>query len=268
MSKINFTEIATKYERDSLIQKSVANILIGLIDIGKNDNILDLGCGTGHLTRKLREMTSGKVIGVDASYGMIKEAQQRMDRLDIVFEIKRAEELNYNDTFDVIFCNSSFQWFKNPRPVLDNCYRSLRNNGRMGIQAPAKKIYSPNFIQAIKKVEKDQKTTQPFGFFKKPWVFLETPEEYKSLFEQAGFKVPFSKIDAVKTLHPPEEVFKIFESGAAAGYLNQDFYEAPIDEIYIEHFRQIVKDDFNGQVNNNGMVELIFNRIYLVAIKE
>jgi len=268
MSKINFTKIATKYEKDSLVQKSAAEILLGLLGIGENDDILDLGCGTGHFTRRLREMTSGKVIGVDASEGMIKEAKQRMGRMDIVFEIKRAEELNYNDSFDVIFCNSSFQWFKNPKPVLDNCYRALRKNGRMGIQAPAKKIYCPNFIQAVKKVEKDQRTANIFAFFKNPWFFLETPEEYKSLFERAGFKVPFSKIDAVKTLHPLEEVFKIFESGAAAGYLNQDFYEVPIDEIYIEHFRQIIKDNFNDQVNNDGMVELIFNRIYLVAIKE
>jgi ubiquinone/menaquinone biosynthesis C-methylase UbiE len=268
MNKINFTKIATKYENYSLVQKSAADMLIELLAIGKNDDILDLGCGTGYLTRKLRELTCGKVVGVDVSEGMIAEAKKRMSGLDIVFEIKSAEELNYDNSFDVIFCNSSFQWFRNPKLVLKNCYRALRNNGRIGIQAPAKKIYCPNFIQAIKKVEKDPRTAKIFVYFKNPWFFLETSEEYKSLFEQAGFKVLFSKIYTVKTLHTPTEVFKIFESGAAAGYLNQDFYEVPIDKNYIENFRQIVKDNFNEQINNDGMVELIFNRIYLVAIKE
>ncbi|GAB5046755.1 hypothetical protein [Thermodesulfovibrio sp. TK110] len=88
------------------------------------------------------------------------------------------------------------------------------------------------------------------------------------LFEQVGFSVPFSKIEEIKTLHTPEEVFKIFESGAAAGYLNQDFYDIPIDKEYIENFKRIIKEVFNNQTKENGFVELIFYRIYLVAIKK
>ncbi|GAB5046756.1 class I SAM-dependent methyltransferase [Thermodesulfovibrio sp. TK110] len=149
MSNVNFSEIASKYERDSLVQKSAAEKLINLLRISRNDNVLDLGCGTGHLTKRIREMTKGKVIGIDSSEGMIKEAQRRNAGIDIIFEIKKAEELDYVEFFDVIFCNSSFQWFKNPEPIIKSCYRALRKNGRMGIQAPAKKIYCPNFIQGI-----------------------------------------------------------------------------------------------------------------------
>jgi ubiquinone/menaquinone biosynthesis C-methylase UbiE len=268
MNKINFSEIATKYEKDSLVQKSAAEILVGLIGIGENDNVLDLGCGTGHLTKRLKEMTNGKVVGVDSSEGMIREASRGKDGRDIIFEVKKAEELNYEDFFDVVFCNSSFQWFKNPEPVINNCYRALRKNGRMGIQAPAKNIYCSNFIQAVEMVRNNPRTRETFAYFKNPWFFLETEEEYKSLFERAEFNVPFSRIEEVKTLHTPEEVFKIFESGAAAGYLNQDFYEVPIDKEYVENFRKIIKDVFNTQADEKGFVELIFNRIYLVAIKK
>jgi ubiquinone/menaquinone biosynthesis C-methylase UbiE len=75
MSKVDFSKIATKYEEVSLskIQKPV--ILIGLIDIRNSDDILDLGCGTGHLTRKLRELTNGRIVGVDPAEGMIKEQE-------------------------------------------------------------------------------------------------------------------------------------------------------------------------------------------------
>jgi ubiquinone/menaquinone biosynthesis C-methylase UbiE len=68
---------------------------------------------------------------------------------DIFFEVKSAEEMEYNDCFDVIFCNATLQWFKDPEKTIKNCYTALRNGGRMGIQAPAKKDYSQNFIEAV-----------------------------------------------------------------------------------------------------------------------
>ena len=59
----------------------------------------------------------------------------------------------------------------------------------------------------------------------------------------------------------------IFESGAAAGYLNQKYYEMRIDERYSKAFREIVKGSFHHQANERGTVELVFNRIYLIAVK-
>lgn len=60
----------------------------------------------------------------------------------------------------------------------------------------------------------------------------------------------------------------IFSSGAIAGYLNQDFYDIEIDEDYMLAFKEIVKDAFIQQANNQGEVELVFNRIFLVVIKD
>ncbi|WP_365892221.1 class I SAM-dependent methyltransferase [Archaeoglobus sp.] len=131
-------------------------VLLKLLKIGGNEDVLDLGCGTGHLTRKIRSLTNGKVVGIDPSRGMIKEAVVKSRGLDIVYEIKSVEDIDYEDTFDVIFCNSAFQWFKEPEKTIKNCYRSLRRNGRIGIQAPAKKVYCPNFIEAIKLVKRDK----------------------------------------------------------------------------------------------------------------
>ncbi len=268
MNKIDFSRIATEYEGYATAQKSASEILLKLLRIGDNYDILDLGCGTGNLTRKIRSLTNGKVVGIEPSEGMIKEAIKKSRGLDIVYEIKSAEEIDYKESFDVIFCNSVFQWLKEPEKVIKNCYRALRTNGRVGIQAPAKKIYCPNFIKAIETVKRDKRTKEIFAHFKEPWFFLETAEEYKSLFEKNGFKVVFSKIARVITAHTPEEMFKIFSSGAIAGYLNQDYYDTELTENYIQAFKEIVKESFEQQTNENGMVKLKFNRIFLIAVKE
>ncbi len=264
---MGFNDIASRYERDSLIQKSAADKLISLLDIRRDDDVLDLGCGTGSLTRKMRALTDGNVVGVDLSVGMIREAEAKKDGAKIDFKVASAEDIAYQDSFSVIFCNSAFQWFRDPKKALKNCYSALRKGGRMGIQAPAKKAYCPNFLAAIDAVAKDPRTAKTFAGFKPPWLFLDTAEEYVVMFRQAGFAVPFAKIEEVRTLHSPDEVMTIFESGAAAGYLNQEYYSTPVGEAYAKAFREIVSETFQNQANAQGKVELVFNRIYLIAVK-
>jgi len=267
MNSTNFTEISARYERDSLVQKSAAEKLIDLLDISRNDDVLDLGCGTGALTRKIRGKTAGLIVGADFSEGMIREAESVRQGMDITYDIKMAEQLDYRDMFTVIFCNSAFQWFREPGRALGNCFAALRKNGRMGIQAPAKRTYCPNFLAAIAAVARDPRTVSTFAGFLPPWLFLDTAEEYAALFKQAGFAVPLAKIETVSTMHSPDEVMTIFESGAAAGYLNQEYYSTPVDEAFAKAFREVVKGSFQGQANAQGKVELVFNRIYLVAVK-
>lgn len=74
MQKIGFSKIASKYEELSLVQKSAGDMLIALLEITKDDDVLDIVCGTGHLTKKIREITKGMVVGIDSSEGMIREA--------------------------------------------------------------------------------------------------------------------------------------------------------------------------------------------------
>lgn len=139
--------------------------------------------------------------------------------------------------------------------------------GRIGIQAPAIKTYCPNFLTAIDAVARDSRTAKTFAGFKPPWLFLDTANKYAALFGKAGFAVPFAKIETVSTMHSPDEVMIIFESGAAAGYLNQEYYSSKLDEAYAKAFREVVRESFHRQANQAGKVELVFNRIYLVAMK-
>jgi len=267
MKPSDFSCIASEYEKTSLVQNSASDELFELLAIGETEYVMDLGCGTGHITKTIREITGGKVVGIDSADGMIREAHQNYGHLGIDFEVRPAHHLEYFEQFDVVFCNSTFQWFKPPEPALRSCYQALRKNGRIGIQAPARNVYSPNFIEAVGKVSADTSTKETFEQFESPWFFCETPEEYASVFTEAGFEIVSSKIEKITTTYTPEEVFGIFDSGAAAGYLNQAYYKLPLTQEYIENFRSIVRSSFIEQANKDGKVELTFFRIYLIAKK-
>ena len=264
----DFSQISKKYENDSIVQKSASHDLLELLDIQRNDNVLDLGCGTGHLSRLIKEKTDGDVIGIDPAEGMVRQAEEKYGDEGISFYHLPAENLAYKDQFEVIFCNSVFQWFEKPAKVLKNCHDALKYNGRMAIQAPAKERYCPHFIEAIEAVKTDAQTRDIFAGFTSPWFFLNSAKEYQELFERAGFEVRKSEIVGVSTCHTVDDVCKIFESGAAAGYLNQKFNAKRLTAGYLEAFKKIVRNTFQCLADASGNVELIFNRIYLLAVKE
>ena len=267
MGHSDFSAISGSYSEKSIIQKSAAEILIDLLNIKGNETILDVGCGTGKLAHNLLNLTKGHVTGIDPSEGMIVQAKKQHENKRLKFRKLSAEELDYYNEFDTIFCNSAMQWFRDIDIVLDNFYSALKAGGKTGIQAPAKKTYSPNFIRAIDMVKKDKRTKDIFAKFQSPWFFYDSAEEYRRIFEMHKFIVDYCSIDTIKSFHSPEEVFKIFSSGAAAGYLNNNYYTVNISDEYIDSFNSIIMQEFVNQSNHKGLVDLEFNRIYIIAVK-
>lgn len=103
MVDINFDSKATLYEQKALVQKSAAEVLLGLVSIKEDENVLDLGCGSGRTTREIARCTKGIVVGTDISGSMIKEAISKDDgKPNISFLVKDAECLGFRDSFDVV----------------------------------------------------------------------------------------------------------------------------------------------------------------------
>ena len=268
MVQISFDSKAPVYEKNALVQKSASEVLLGLVAIRDDDDVLDLGCGSGRTTREIAFLTRGLVVGTDISEHMINEANcKNHGQPNVRYCVKDAGCLDFASAFDVIYCNSAFQWFSHPEKVLKHCFTALKADGRMGIQAPATSLYCPHFVSAVEKVRTDPATSATFGFFKNPWMFLESEDEYRKLFERCGFEVVKCTLIEESARYTIDQVYGIYQSGAENGYLNQAFYPVPLTDEYVKTFRSIVKKSFQEQADASGMVDLKFNRIYLVAKK-
>ena len=95
---------------------------------------LDLTCGTGFLTAELARRTGGRVIGVDASAGMIDVARRLHGQR---CEFVQADILPYLRTvrprsLDVITCGWGLGYSR-PLQVIRLAVRALRPGGRLGI---------------------------------------------------------------------------------------------------------------------------------------
>src|SRR5579864_8831456 len=86
------------------------------------ERILDLGCGTGHLTAEIAA-TGASVIGIDRSPEMISQARRRFPNLK--FEVADARRLDFERQFDAVFSNAVLHWIVEPELVVRSVARAL-----------------------------------------------------------------------------------------------------------------------------------------------
>lgn len=100
--------------------------------------VLDLGCGTGQLTRRLTEQyPDAEIVGLDASAGMLGEARERLGtRADLVRA--DAQFLPFAPaSADVVVCTESFHWYGDQRRALTALAEVLRPGGQLVIASIA-----------------------------------------------------------------------------------------------------------------------------------
>lgn len=124
-----FSKSAKTYDKISILQRSLADDLFNGSKSLNPKNILDLGCGTGYLAKKLaKKFKKAKVIGIDLASGMIKEAKIRNQLQNIKYLAQDCEELPKIGRFDLIISNASLQWMDLKKISL--CIkRNLASNG-------------------------------------------------------------------------------------------------------------------------------------------
>ena len=104
--------------------------------------VVDLGCGTGQLTARLRDrFPESAVVGIDLSAGMICRASERVTTP----AARRAGLLRADAhrlplspaAVDVIVCTESFHWYRDQPGVLRELATALRPGGRLLIASIA-----------------------------------------------------------------------------------------------------------------------------------
>ena len=98
--------------------------------------VLDLGCGTGVIARRLAQCVgpTGSVVGVDLSQTMIDVARQHSDHPALRFEQGNATALAYPVAhFDYALAARLLMHVSDPHAVLRELHRVVRVGGRLAL---------------------------------------------------------------------------------------------------------------------------------------
>jgi len=96
--------------------------------------VLDVGCGTGAITRGIAEAVApgGRVVGVDVSEALIVAARREHGAVPgLAFELHDVYRLPFRDAFDVVTAARVLQWLARPADAITAMSRAARPGGRV-----------------------------------------------------------------------------------------------------------------------------------------
>lgn len=116
------------------------NDYLDKLNLESASQILDIGCGTGVVTRALanRPDVSAKIIGNDYSPALVEVAQQRAEELKLTdkleFHVGDIHKLDYEDnSFDVVIAHTVFSHISKPEQAIRELERVVKPGGRIAI---------------------------------------------------------------------------------------------------------------------------------------
>lgn len=125
-----FSERAKTYDQFANVQKKMADALMSRIAI-RPSAILEIGCGTGYLTEKLRRaFPHAYITAVDIAEGMIAMAKARLGDDRIVWRCADIEEMDILARYDLIISNATFQWLNDAERTIARLSSALNEGGQ------------------------------------------------------------------------------------------------------------------------------------------
>ena len=150
-SRQTFDSQASQYDKgiNGKHARQAYPIIMDVLKEFEPKTILDLGCGTAALLEMVLKIKSiDTAYGVDLSEKMLEQARSK--QIKAVLVQGDSEYLPFEENFfDVVYCNDSFHHYPNPREVLKEVKRVLKQSGKFILCDPYQQpgaLWITNFI--------------------------------------------------------------------------------------------------------------------------
>lgn len=130
-----FEGAAATYDSNSTLQEEVADRLVMRAKFSRPNTILDIGCGTGHLTMRIAaRWPEARITALDASRAMLDVVARKLPQAETLR--CDAAEIAPSRTYDLIFSSMALHWLPEPRAALGHWIRLLNPGGRLYVALP------------------------------------------------------------------------------------------------------------------------------------
>lgn len=124
-----------KYHQFQSQRSAPFDDLLELVDVRPNLQVVDLGCGTGKLTRRLADsLPDSEVLGIDSSPQMLERTEEYA-RPGLRFELGNQAALE--GKWDLVISNAALHWSDNHEKLIPRLFHCLNSGGQLAVQVPS-----------------------------------------------------------------------------------------------------------------------------------
>jgi len=122
--------------------------LLAIVERRDGMRVVDLGCGTGELTRVLHDILGAAgTVGIDNSSAMLERAAASAGG-GLGFEEGDIAGWSAPGQYDLVFSNAALQWVPGPMDVLSRATQALRPGGQLALQVPLNQDHPTHTVAA------------------------------------------------------------------------------------------------------------------------
>jgi len=177
------------YDDDTGFVHDYGRSVVDLLDPNSGERVLDLGCGTGHLTAEIGDAVgeSGSVVGIDQSPEMVASASETYP--DLQFAVADAREYDPESRFDAVFSNAALHWIPgaDQPAVAERVAETLEPGGRFVAE-----LGGVGNVATIVDATVAELAERGYDA-ESPWYFP-TVGEHAAVLEDAGFEVRLTRL--------------------------------------------------------------------------
>lgn len=226
--------------------------LMALVEPRPEMRVVDLGCGTGELTRELHDqLRARETLGIDSSESMLAKSAAHAganaeDTLrgsaGVRFELGDLADTTRQGTWDLVFSNAALHWLPDHPALLEQLTRMVAPSGQIAVQVPANHDH-PSHLLADEIAAEAPFCYALEGYQRGHDVLA--PREYALLLQTLGYRRQLVRMQVyVHELASVDDVVEWVKGTLLTAYqrrLSAELYAAYL-ERYGERLRDLLGD--------------------------
>jgi trans-aconitate 2-methyltransferase len=158
--------------------------LMALVEARPEMRVVDLGCGTGELTRLLHEkLNAAETLGLDSSAAMLAKSEGFAGS-GLRFEQRDIGEFTSEGDYDLIFSNAALHWLQDHDDLLARLTAALKPQGQLAVQVPANDDHPTHVVAA--ELARQSPFREAMQGYERHWPVLK-PQDYAALLYRLGY---------------------------------------------------------------------------------
>jgi trans-aconitate 2-methyltransferase len=231
----------SSYDRISATMEALGRDVLGRLELGGDELVLDAGCGSGRITEALIErLPRGRVIGLDQSESMIEAARRRVgERAEL--RVCDLLELELEEPADAILSTATFHWIGDHPLLFARLHDALRPGGSLVAQCGGRGNIDVLRGKARRVCDRAP-YAEHFTNWQTPWNYA-GPEETRERLLAAGFTSAECWLEpAPREPEEPREFLSSIVLGPHVQRLPEELRESFMDDVLAELGTPVVVD--------------------------